>query len=107
MFKFFVVLFTVFIHAFVTLALHEKYDNNRLITNSYFINLISQLSEHSKNEMNILIVDVPPYSVTKKSTELLEGVDVFVIRTILTELNINASFNLTKDLDLVARDDLE
>lgn len=107
MLKLFIVLFTVFVHLSLTLALYEKYGNISLITNSYFINLISQLTKNSKNELNILIVDVPPYSMKNDNTEHLEGVDVFVIRTILTKLNINASFNHTKDLDLVSRDDLE
>lgn len=108
MFKSIVVLWMFSMNISLSLALHKKCGNGSLTGNSYWNNLIGQLlSKHSTNELNMLIVDISPYSMYNENTGLLEGFDVLVIQAISAKLNINVSVTLTKDLDQVRREDLE
>lgn len=83
-------------------GIHGPQNDDKLITNGYWINLISHISKQTKNEINILINDAPPYSMLNK-----KGSDVITLRTILAKLKIKVFFTRTKELARVSEEYLE
>lgn len=69
--------------------------------------LIQHLPKYQKNEMNVLIVETPPYLVLNKGTDLWDGLDILILQTILSKLNLKAILNSTKSLDSISQEYLE
>lgn len=90
-------------------GIHGSQTNNGKLTttNRYWINLISQISKNTKNEIKILINEAPPYSMLNEKENRLEGSDVITLRMILAQLKLKVSFTRTKEFALVSEDYLE
>lgn len=82
-------------------------NNGKSSTNKFWINLINQISKQTKNEINILINDVPPYSMLNKKRNHQEGSDVIILRMILDKLNLKASFTPERDFARISEAYLE
>lgn len=97
----------IFFNLYLLSGIHGSQNNGKLTTNRYWINLISQISKNTNNEVKILINEAPPYSMLNEKEDRFEGSDVITLRTILAALKLKVSFTRTKEFALVSGDYLE
>lgn len=75
--------------------------------NNAWTELMHHLPKYPKNEVNVLIFETKPYVVSNGGDDLWDGLDILILQTILSKLNLKTNFESTKDFDSISQEYLE